>query len=75
MSEIPVSKVNFTITNSIEEWEKERLIYLIEKNTLPKLKSEVINLSEAIDSYKEGDNKSYTKLKDVLDRICELRKK
>jgi len=41
---------------------------------LPKLKSEVKNLSEAIDSYKEGDNESYTKLKDILDRIFELQK-
>ena len=73
MSEIPVSKVKFQVSNSILEWDYQRSMALFERNILPKLKSEAKNLSEALDSYKEGDYESYTKLKNIFDKICELK--
>ena len=72
MSEIPSSKVNFQVSNSFLEWDYQRSMALFERNVLPKLKSEVKNLSEALASYKEGDYESYKRLTEIIDTISNL---
>lgn len=72
MSEIPSSKVNFQVSDSIFKWERQREIALFEKNILPRLKTKAKNLSQALDSYKKGDIESYTKLTDILSEIRNL---
>jgi len=47
-------------------------IALFEKYTLPKLKCEAKKLSEALNSYKKGDNESYTKLRNIISAISKL---
>jgi hypothetical protein len=74
MSEIPVSKVKFEMPEEFHtvRWDRERIIALFEKHTLPKLKNEAKNLLEALDAYKKGDYESYTKLRDIISEISKL---
>jgi len=74
MSEIPVSKVKFELPEELPTFrlDRERNIALFEKYTLPKLKCEAEKLSEALNSYKKGDNESYTKLRNIISNISKL---
>lgn len=74
MSEIPVRKVKFEMPEELHSvrWDRERIIALFERDTLPKLKCEAERLLAAINSYKNGDNESYKRLRDIISEISKL---
>lgn len=74
MSEIPISKVKFEMPEELPTFrmDRERIIALFERDTLPKLKCEAERLAVALNSYKNGDNESYKRLRDIISEISKL---